>query len=320
MLLIDCVFIGIIFRELSHKMVDRSFYGFKSDFEESGQPVYARHVNTALGIDVSYAKFDERKYTRDFASAKEAREYLRKHPPAYTRDDKKDFLDTLDKYKTLDYEKFTALKVEEEELSHDSQKSTLSYKIPFTLGLRELPGQVANEPFYFVQEIESIILKHSKIIREIMLALKPMIIPPPDKRYKVTGEYLEVIFKEIGVFVNEKSISETNDIWVLHCKMDEIGDGVEDKMNNETTEMDRRQAEFRGETGDKYMRNCHDIPILKEATKELSIDRDDPESIESYVQEDMGLRIILKEINRDRNKKDNNLAKRIFIFNCFFFV
>lgn len=301
-------------------MGDKSFYGFKSDFEDISQPVYARHVNTTLGIDVSYEKFDERKYMREFASAKEAVDYLERHPPSYTRDDKKDFLNTLDKYKTLEYEKFTTLKVDKEDTISPNQKSTLSYKIPFTLGLKELPGQVANEPFHFVQEIENILLKYSKIIREIMLYLKPMIIPPPDKRYKVTGEYLEVIFKEIGVFVNEKSISETNDIWVLHCKMDEIENGMEDKMDNEVTEMDRRQAEFRGETSDKYVRNYHDIPILKEATKELSLDRDDPESIESYVQEEMGLRIILKEINRDKNKKDNELAKRNFIFNCFFFV
>lgn len=309
-------------------MVDRSFHGFKSDFEDKGDPVYVRHVNRSLGIDVSYPQFDDRTYTRDFASAKEAVDYLERHPPAYSRDDKKSFLDTLDKYSTLSYNHFknskfdkaTEEEVEKSIAPDQSKKSTISYQIPFTMGLSELPGEVADDPFYFIQKVEDVLLKKSKIIKEIMFAFKPMIIPRPDSRYKITGEFLDVLLREIGVFVTEKSIADTNDIWVLHCKMDDVENTLDEKMDGEVTEMDRRQAEFQAASLSKFTRNSHDIPILREATKELNIDYNDPESIESYVQEDMGLRIILKEINRNKDRKDNDLLKRIFIFNCFFFI
>lgn len=309
-------------------MADRTFYGFKSDFDDRNQPMYAKHVNSTLGIDVSYRLPDEKKYFREFKSAKEAGDYLEKHPPSYTQDDKEAFLHTLDRYKTLDYGSFTnsnfdkktLIDIESSTSDKNANKSNLSYKIPFTMGLKDLPAEVLYNPFYFIPEVENVLLKKSKIIKEIILALKPMIIPPPDKRYRVTGEYMTIVFNEIGIFVVEKSMTEANDIWILHCKMDEVDDGSEDKLSNEVTEMDKRQAEYTESFRGKVIRNALDIPILRESTKDISIDYNDPDSIESYVQGDMSLRIILKEINRDNNKKDDGLQGRNFVFTCFFFV
>jgi hypothetical protein len=305
-----------------------TIYMLKSDLEDKKKK--KKHtVKIGSDIEASYTIRDTTTYNKPFASSKEAVDYLENNPPIYTESEKKQFKRVLgniaSSYKEKQFyhegflsEEFKELKRKEE----DDNTIKLSYDIPFTDEIKDIPTQCLTDPFYYVSdELKTILIQRSKTIREVYCGLSPFIIMEKQDRKEIEGTRLESIFEKYGIHPETIVKKASSGMFVLYCKLEEpYEDDMEEIQDKEQLpEIERRAAEMEAEQRE-YAKGNEFQPIIQQMTRETNIDLDDVDGVDEYVRSFVEMRIILKETRPEKNRLDNKLRGRFFVFVLFFFL
>jgi hypothetical protein len=313
-------------------MEEHIIYSFAKDTKPKDASVTYKAHHNALGIDVDYKiRDDEITYKKHFATSEDAVTYLQENPIVYTEEERKKMKDVLDTCSTF---------IPESNLYRggfdmDTINDVNSYaqpqnirqvltKLPCIMTTNDLPSEIIENPFYFLeQDIITVLTNKSKIVKEILLAFQPFIICKLHDRTHVTGNEIDMLIRETGIFIDRVVNSNVSETFILHCKMEEIeliDESITQDDNYFIPEIEKKKLEEKPNkeksTG-KYELN---IPIIKDTIRDVMVDVANEESVNDYVQTHLELKIILKEIDPDKKRKDDKLFNRIFVFVSFFFV
>lgn len=319
-------------------MSKREITCFENDLKGRKDPVKYVRKDAHLGIETEYEWSEERDmadYYREFKDAKEAMDYIQDHPPKYTPANKKEMTRLLHAYTSHPEAKFEEHRIEKdvmEEINRQAAENNkgnsnhISYSVHSVEKIKDIPGEVMFNPMYYIDpQLQEIITKKSKTIHEVSLVFNPLLQFPRNKKPTLSGQEINIILEETGLFLESIQDTNENNNIILHCKMEELDDPEEKKSEQDKEsrlpEYERHKAQQRRENEKILSRNAIGIPIIKEMVKEIDIDPGDPESIENYVQVDMLLNIILQEVEKKTiNTKQTTLEGRFFKFLCYFYV